>query len=211
MANEKETKKQPEPPRHKEDSGEGSPPMRGVMAWALVLSMFMLMAYLFVNRQESSKNVSYSELRELVTQKRIIQCQLVREVSGIEYVLAEVKPEVKEVKPGTAPGPAPKPLKIKAVVRAGDKLEEFLNTQGVQLDYVNQNPIMWQLVSNVLPIVLIFGLLYFLFIRQLRAAGSGALSFGKSRARMLTEKHQPGEVERRISGETEVIEQPNQR
>ncbi len=43
-----------------------------------------------------------------------------------------------------------------------------------------------QIAVNVIPFVLIIGLLYFLFIRQLRQAGKGALSFGKSRAKLLT-------------------------
>ena len=42
------------------------------------------------------------------------------------------------------------------------------------------------LVMNLLPILLIIGLLYFLFVRQLRQAGRGAMSFGKSRAKMLS-------------------------
>src|ERR1700712_262425 len=45
---------------------------------------------------------------------------------------------------------------------------------------------MAQLVLNVLPFVIVIGLLYFLFVRQLRQAGKGALSFGKSRAKLLT-------------------------
>jgi cell division protease FtsH len=42
------------------------------------------------------------------------------------------------------------------------------------------------LLYNILPFVIVIGLLYFLFVRQLRNAGKGALSFGKSRAKMLT-------------------------
>lgn len=45
---------------------------------------------------------------------------------------------------------------------------------------------MTQLLYNVLPFVVVIGLLYFLFVRQLKSAGKGALSFGKSRAKMLT-------------------------
>ena len=45
---------------------------------------------------------------------------------------------------------------------------------------------MTQLLFNVLPFIIVIGLLYFLFVRQLRQAGKGALSFGKSRAKMLT-------------------------
>jgi cell division protease FtsH len=42
------------------------------------------------------------------------------------------------------------------------------------------------LLYNMLPFVVVIGLLYFLFVRQLKSAGKGALSFGKSRAKMLT-------------------------
>ena len=42
------------------------------------------------------------------------------------------------------------------------------------------------IAAQVIPFLLIIGLLYFLFIRQLRQAGKGALSFGKSRAKLLT-------------------------
>ena len=42
------------------------------------------------------------------------------------------------------------------------------------------------ILTNVLPFLLVVGLLYFLFMRQLRQAGRGAMSFGKSRAKLLT-------------------------
>ncbi|HEY1793378.1 MAG TPA: ATP-dependent zinc metalloprotease FtsH [Opitutaceae bacterium] len=43
-----------------------------------------------------------------------------------------------------------------------------------------------QLAISVLPVLIIIGFLYFLFSRQLRQAGRGALNFGKSRAKLLT-------------------------
>ena len=42
------------------------------------------------------------------------------------------------------------------------------------------------LLLTLLPIILIVVILYFLFVRQLRSAGRGAMNFGKSKARMLT-------------------------
>ncbi|MCC5024878.1 MAG: ATP-dependent zinc metalloprotease FtsH [Candidatus Synoicihabitans palmerolidicus] len=41
------------------------------------------------------------------------------------------------------------------------------------------------LASQIIPFVVIIALLYFLCVRQLRNAGKGALSFGKSKAKML--------------------------
>jgi len=43
-----------------------------------------------------------------------------------------------------------------------------------------------ELILTLLPIILIVLILYFLFVRQLRSAGRGAMNFGKSKARMLT-------------------------
>jgi len=43
-----------------------------------------------------------------------------------------------------------------------------------------------EILVSVLPFLIIMGILYFVFIRQLRMAGKGAMSFGKSRAKMLT-------------------------
>src|SRR5690606_36904842 len=42
------------------------------------------------------------------------------------------------------------------------------------------------ILISFLPFLLIIGLLYFLFVRQLKNAGRGAMSFGKSKAKMLT-------------------------
>ncbi len=42
------------------------------------------------------------------------------------------------------------------------------------------------LILNIVPFLLIIALLYFLFVRQLRSAGRGAMSFGKSKAKLLT-------------------------
>ena len=44
------------------------------------------------------------------------------------------------------------------------------------------------LLGQVLPILVIGFLIWFLFIRQIRNAGRGALSFGKSKARLLTKE-----------------------
>jgi cell division protease FtsH len=45
---------------------------------------------------------------------------------------------------------------------------------------------LYQIAGQVIPILIIMGVLYFLFVRQLRQAGRGALNFGKSRAKLLT-------------------------
>jgi cell division protease FtsH len=51
---------------------------------------------------------------------------------------------------------------------------------------VPASTLLQNLLAGLLPIFVLGLLVYFFFIRQLKAAGRGALSFGKSRAKMLT-------------------------
>ncbi len=51
------------------------------------------------------------------------------------------------------------------------------------------------MLANILPILVVVGLGYFLFARMFRGGGKGALDFGKSRARMIP----PGENKTRFS------------
>ena len=46
--------------------------------------------------------------------------------------------------------------------------------------------VLQDVLVSFLPFILIVSLLYFLFVRQLKNAGKGAMSFGKSKAKMLT-------------------------
>lgn len=43
----------------------------------------------------------------------------------------------------------------------------------------------WTLIAGILPVLIIIGVIYFLFSRQIKGAGRGAMQFGKSRARVI--------------------------
>ena len=68
-----------------------------------------------------------------------------------------------------------------------DKLDEdqekSLKASGFQSR--DKNTMLMGFLVNLLPILLIFLLIWFVLIRQIRSAGRGAMSFGKSKARML--------------------------
>ena len=61
---------------------------------------------------------------------------------------------------------------------------------GTRLREEPSSTIWTDLLFSLLPFLLIIGLLYFLFVRQLRMAGKGALSFGKSKAKLLTRENE---------------------
>ncbi len=51
---------------------------------------------------------------------------------------------------------------------------------------VPASTLMTEILVTLLPFIIIIGVLYYLFVRQLRMAGRGAMSFGKSKAKLLT-------------------------
>jgi cell division protease FtsH len=67
-----------------------------------------------------------------------------------------------------------------------EKLDEMLRSNTVIVRKIdNRDPWLKSLVLTILPIIILVGLLYFLFSRQIKMAGKGAMQFGKSKARMI--------------------------
>jgi cell division protease FtsH len=66
----------------------------------------------------------------------------------------------------------------------------LLLDKGVHLVEKPASTLLTDLLVSLLPFLVILGLLYFVFIRQIKMAGKTAFSFGKSKARMLTQDKQ---------------------
>lgn len=69
--------------------------------------------------------------------------------------------------------------------RLSEENYDILQSSGVFAE-TSPNTFLPQLLAGIIPFLLVIGLLYFLFVRQLRMAGKGALNFGKSKAKLLT-------------------------
>ncbi|MEO6379830.1 MAG: ATP-dependent zinc metalloprotease FtsH, partial [Caulobacteraceae bacterium] len=68
-----------------------------------------------------------------------------------------------------------------------EDLLKRLEAHGVNINVQSAQPSGWfQLLGSLLPIVLLLGVWIF-FMRQMQGAGRGAMGFGKSKARLLTE------------------------
>jgi cell division protease FtsH len=168
-------------PPEKDRSGDSfTNPMRGILTWSLLLIMVLLMVHFYMRRQIQYKEIDYAPtFVNLVENKLIKDCELIKNISGSVYIQGESMPD----QDGNF-GDVPKNFRV-YVIEAGEKLEEYLRKNGVKVRVKNEDPMMFHILSNAVPVLLVFGLIYFLFIRQLRNAGTGAMSFGKSRARLL--------------------------
>lgn len=83
------------------------------------------------------------------------------------------------------PGTERIPPKVRFSAKGRLTEEDFLLVREV----LNEKPssiTLQDILINFLPFLLIIALLYFFFVRQLKNAGRGAMSFGKSKAKMLT-------------------------
>jgi len=63
-----------------------------------------------------------------------------------------------------------------------ERLDDMLKDTAVD---VKPKDNWWTFLVGILPIIIIVGVIYFLFSRQIKGAGRGAMQFGKSRARMI--------------------------
>jgi cell division protease FtsH len=87
-------------------------------------------------------------------------------------------------KPSSAPG-APDHFKTTVFIEYNKNLESELAAKGYRVDIKADSDLMVSALVQFAPIALFFLILYFFFRQQIRNAGKGALSFGKSKARML--------------------------
>jgi cell division protease FtsH len=168
----------PPPPRggRPDPRRQPMPPLRGLAAWLLVLALVMLTVQFFRARSATLRQIPYSpDFVTLVKEGRITRCEIVQDPAG-PHIRGESPPEVD--------GGMPSPFRVSII--SAENTKAFLDEYGVNYDVRYPNPLLLNIGMSILPTILIFGLLYFLFMRQMRAAGAGALSFGKSRARLLS-------------------------
>jgi hypothetical protein len=136
------------------------------------------MFQMFSQGPEKSSKLPYSpDFIRLVDEGKIRKAEIVMEVSGSRFVRGELV-DLDE-KTG-------KPQEVPRLHGRHGEAQKRLTEKGVQFEVVPQNPYLWQILSGAIPFLLVMGLLYFLFTRQMRMAGKGAMSFGKSRAKLLT-------------------------
>lgn len=130
-----------------------------------------------IGQQTAIKEFSYPKFIKALEAKKI------KEDSVVFYTVqgeigGEVKSEYVEEFKGS---------KFKFAGDIGDEGAKELKKMGIIPSYNNQDSAMWAAVLfNFLPLLLIIGLAIF-FMKQLQSGGGKAMSFGKSKAKLLNE------------------------
>jgi cell division protease FtsH len=79
-------------------------------------------------------------------------------------------------------------LPFKLETHLTEKMSNELGYSGQFKSVTNSNLMLSLFLNTIFPFLLILGALYFFIFRQIKMAGKGAMSFGKSRARMMNKE-----------------------
>jgi cell division protease FtsH len=147
---------------------------KNIVVWGLVITMFLIMMQVSSNTIKSSSapnEYTFSELESEVASSKIAEA----EINEAEGLITGQTADGKRFRANTS--------------RIDDRAGELFDEYNVPYEYskVKGTNTLAAMFINVLPLLLIIGVSMLIF-RSMQGGGrGGAMSFGKSRAKMLTE------------------------
>jgi cell division protease FtsH len=152
-------------------SGGGNPWLKSLLIWVGILAALALFVTMFDNptRQSTQGAIPYSAFLDKVDEGSV------REVSISSNVITGTLKDDTKFRTYSMPDPS-----------LTQKLRDRKVTINVRQD---DGPNFWLLLLyQSLPFLLFMGIAYFVVRQMQKSSGSGAMGFGKSRARLLTQK-----------------------
>ncbi|HAB16529.1 MAG TPA: ATP-dependent zinc metalloprotease FtsH [Verrucomicrobiota bacterium] len=166
--------------RNQSSGGGPATQTRTWLVWIAVAALIPLLLFFQRTSQQRYQPIDQKKLFDLLAANRIesgeinysAQSQYLRVVRGRYYSTEDGKTN-------------PIPFSVEA--RLTPAKEDLLLDSG-KFRAVDSNNVFLQIFLGLLPIIIVGLLIWFFFIRQIKAAGRGALSFGKSKARLLSKE-----------------------
>lgn len=144
---------------------------KNILLWVVIIGMSFALFQVINKNQQPVEEITFSEFMGKVEGGQVKEATLQGDnIQGkIEGKLSDGK-------------------LFKTYGLIGPEVYQKLKTSGVDIKYkeMKESPL-WQILSLWLPMIIFIGLFYF-FMRQMQGGGGKAMSFGKSRARLLTEQ-----------------------
>ncbi len=155
-----------------ENSPQPNPWIRSLMIWAGILLVLAMVGSLIDgrSRDEQSKGIAYSEFLKKVKDGSVKDVVKAGEIISGHTTAGEA---------------------FRTYAVDDPQLTERLSEAGVQFSgKPEEGPSFWMvLLYQSLPFLLILGVGFFIMRQMQKGSGSGAMGFGKLRAKLLTEKH----------------------
>ena len=171
----------PKPRKDPADGVEAKPPFRNMLLWLVVLTLLVSVYQIYDRMQNTAENIPYNPtFVDMVKKGEVTKAVIVQEdMSGRQYVELESK-LVNEN--------GPRKFRVDLLISNDLGMVPMLLEQHVPFQYRRSSQFLLVLFSNALPILLFVGVIWFFFSRQMKNMGQGAMSFGKSRARLMSQE-----------------------
>ncbi|MBW1995545.1 MAG: ATP-dependent zinc metalloprotease FtsH, partial [Deltaproteobacteria bacterium] len=147
-----------------------NPFYKNLALW-LVITLMMIMLYNLFNQQHLSEtNISYTEFLSMVEDERVAETV----IQGQELFITDVNRN-----------------RYKSYAPQDNELVSLLRRKGVSIKAKPpaESPWYMSVLVSWFPMLVLIGVWIF-FMRQMQTGGGKALSFGKSRARLMSDQHE---------------------
>jgi cell division protease FtsH len=156
-----------------EQEPTGNPLMKNIMIWSGIIIVLLLIASVFSGSgNDASRGISYSAFRKKVTSGDVKSVAISSDKISAKLQNGEII--------STIP------------IESDNSLYKLLEEKGVDVQgkAQEQPSLLMYMLINALPFLLILSVAFFV-LRQMQKGGGagGAMGFGKSKAKLLTEKH----------------------
>ena len=160
---------------------------RGAFSWILILGLGLMLLVLFQRNMSSEHEISNTHFKTLLGNGDVSRIEIRDE--------GTIVVRLKEPKPLTDPPTAVVRVKRPGVVenyQEFEKLVEETAPNRVEIVDKHNTSVLFAVLIQTIPWLLLFALIWFLLFRQLRQTGAGAGmlgNFGRSRHRITTREH----------------------
>ena len=149
---------------------DSSPVPRKSMAISfLMIAVFMTMVYVF-SGPNKFKQIDYSDFISALNSGSVTEVTISHDGTGNHNITGLMNES---------------PFQAEIILT--DELMNQLQDKDIKVVVKKPNMLLSSILINLGGFLLLFGLIYFIFIRQMKNAGKGAMSFGKSRAKLLNQ------------------------
>jgi len=184
--------------RNSRKGGEFRVPPRTWIVWIAIFGGIIVLM-LFKDRMDAPGEVmTQYQFQEKVNSNLIVQATINYSPQG--SALNDIVGKYKKME-----GDKEVLIPFRTKARLYPELEKKLLTLE-QFEPREPNTMVFSFMVSILPIIVIAALIWFFFIRQIKMAGKGALSFGKSKARLLA-KERNKTTFKDVAGIEEAIEE----
>ena len=195
MSDDKSSNEPPSNPRNQQGNGDNNFNWRGLVLLSVAIALIVA-AFGYRKLDGTVIEKSYQEFVALVDSDKIVNGDpkkplllVTDNAAGEEYISGFYveDPAVIAAASGTEPGTPERRFRTTVNINyLGDELKTLLSSKGLTANPVVRNSQMGGILLTFLPFIFLILILYFIFRQQMKMAGKGAMSFGKSKAKMLS-------------------------